>query len=289
MITLSPALKAFLSGDTRDYCIADLFTFRLLNGDVLRYTSSGLPITFGGTTWLADLRIERGKIHLKRGVEVDSLDVITYPSPADLIGGETFSKLVTFGGLDGCYVQLDRAFLTDWGAPVVGIVPKRFYGRVADINIGRSKITITIKSDLDLLNIQMPRVLFQPPCSHSLYDGGCTLLKAAFTVSGAIAGAGQTVRAFSTSLSAADGYFALGVIAFTSGANDGLSRTVRLFAASGGQISLTLPLPAAPAPGDTFTIYPGCDKTFPTCVGKFANGQNFRGFPYVPPPETAFL
>lgn len=288
MIALSPALTAFLLNN-RNYALADLFTFFLLNGNVLRYTSAAIPITFESTTWVEGLRINRGKIHLKRGTEVDSLDVDTFPNRSDMIGGNTFAQLVTFGGLDGCYVQLDRAFLPNWKSPVVGIVPKRFYGRVADINIGRSKITITIKSDLDLLNIQMPRVLFQPPCSHSLYDGGCTLIKAAFTVSGAVAGTGQTTRAFQTTLSAADGYFGLGVIAFTSGANDGLSRTVRTFLNADGATTITLALPNPPAVGDTFTIYPGCDKTFPTCAGKFSNGQNFRGFPYVPPPETAFL
>ena len=36
------------------------------------------------------------------------------------------------------------------------------------------------------------------------------------------------------------------------------------------------------APGDAFTITAGCEKTYPTCKAKFANGVNFRGFPHIP-------
>jgi len=47
-------------------------------------------------------------------------------------------------------------------------------------------------------------------------------------------------------------------------------------------------LPFAPAAGDVFTAYPGCDKTQATCASpKFSNLVNFEGFPYVPAPETA--
>jgi len=47
------------------------------------------------------------------------------------------------------------------------------------------------------------------------------------------------------------------------------------------------PLPFAPAFGDAFTVYAGCDRTLATCQGRFNNKANFRGFPFVPPAETA--
>ena len=34
--------------------------------------------------------------------------------------------------------------------------------------------------------------------------------------------------------------------------------------------------------GRRITITAGCDKTYPTCKAKFANGVNFRGFPHIP-------
>jgi hypothetical protein len=34
-------------------------------------------------------------------------------------------------------------------------------------------------------------------------------------------------------------------------------------------------------------VYKGCDKTTATCAGRFNNLANFRGYPFVPPPELA--
>jgi uncharacterized phage protein (TIGR02218 family) len=41
------------------------------------------------------------------------------------------------------------------------------------------------------------------------------------------------------------------------------------------------------AAGDSFSIYPGCDKQQSTCQNKFANLINFRRFPYIPENSTA--
>jgi uncharacterized phage protein (TIGR02218 family) len=56
----------------------------------------------------------------------------------------------------------------------------------------------------------------------------------------------------------------------------------------GASLILMYPLPAAPATGDAFTVYAGCDHTPATCSARFANLANFRGFPYVPPPQIAY-
>jgi len=58
-------------------------------------------------------------------------------------------------------------------------------------------------------------------------------------------------------------------------------------ASGSGIFVLTQALPYAPAAGDTFVVYPGCDKSQRTCRLKFNNLANFGGFPYVPAPETA--
>ena len=45
-------------------------------------------------------------------------------------------------------------------------------------------------------------------------------------------------------------------------------------------------MPVAPGIGDTFTAYPGCDKLQNTCNTKFTNIAHYRGYNYVPPPES---
>ena len=82
----------------------------------------------------------------------------------------------------------------------------------------------------------------------------------------------------------ADGWFAAGRLAFTSGANTGFAVEVKTHrdAPDGVLISLWQAAPEPIAVGDTFTVTAGCDKRFATCRDRFANGINFRGFPQIP-------
>jgi hypothetical protein len=82
------------------------------------------------------------------------------------------------------------------------------------------------------------------------------------------------------------GYFDLGYLTFTSGANAGLTFTVDEYLGA-GVITIRKVLPFPPSVGDTFSILPGCNKAMTTCNYKFSNLANFGGFPFVPTPETA--
>jgi uncharacterized phage protein (TIGR02218 family) len=86
--------------------------------------------------------------------------------------------------------------------------------------------------------------------------------------------------------SAASAKHLQGSITFTSGVNAGVTANVNNVAA-GTALGLGYPLQSVPSPGDTFTVYYGCDHTPGTCQSKFNNLVNFRGFPYVPPPQMA--
>jgi uncharacterized phage protein (TIGR02218 family) len=130
----------------------------------------------------------------------------------------------------------------------------------------------------------MPRNVYQPTCLHALYDSGCTLVKNAFGSNGTV-GSGSTASVINWSGASAN--FVQGSITFTSGVNAGVTATVNS-AVAGTSMTLRYPLESAPAAGDGFTVYYGCDHTPGTCQSKFNNLANFRGFPYVPPPQMAF-
>ena len=78
--------------------------------------------------------------------------------------------------------------------------------------------------------------------------------------------------------------YAQGSITFTSGVNAGKTATIKW--AGSGALQLAYPLLNAPAPGDSFIVYKGCDHTMGTCQAKFNNLGNFRGFPFIPPPTS---
>ena len=141
-----------------------------------------------------------------------------------------------------------------------------------------------VRSDLVILDYDMPRNLFSPTCLHTLYDAGCGVIRGTYSVNGT-AGAGSTSNQILTSVAQAG--HAQGSLVWTSGANANVRSTVKSVAV-GSALNLMYPLPFAPTTGDAFTVAFGCNHTQATCQGTFNNLANFRGFPYVPPPELAY-
>lgn len=286
----STALQNLLA--SRQFFAADLYTFTLIGGSVLRYGSGDRDITAGGHLFTAqgprlDRKDNKAKCRWKIGVEVDTLVFDVMPQATDMVGGLPFLAACVQGAFDGAELQLERAFMATYGDTSVGTVIM-FAGRVAEIDLGRAVATFTINSHLELLNLQLPRNLWQPGCVNSLGDASCGVNLPSFAVAGSAA-AGSSAIAIAASLAQPSNYFDQGKIAFTSGANAGLTRSVKFWAAgSPGVIGLLAPFPNVPATGDTFTIYPGCDKTLGTngCA-KFANTARFKGYPFVPSAETA--
>lgn len=283
MKSANPELIAlFASG--QPFAMADLYTFFLINGTILRYALWDSDITYQGNLFSSSgPGFSRSKVRCVTGVEVDTLDLNIYANSSHLVNGQPFLAAARAGAFDGANVRVDRVFMTAAPAIVGGII--HFTGVVGPMVVGRTEAKVTISSPLQKLNIQMPRNLFQPGCLHTLYDAGCAVARAAVAVPTA-ADAATTTRLTTSTLGAyAKGYFDAGYVQFTSGALAGTTRTVKTFA--DGVVQLLNPLPTAPAVGDKFNIFPGCDKSQGTCRQKFNNLPNFRAMPYIPVPETS--
>jgi len=286
----SLALQSLLA--SRQFYAADLYSFALVGGGVLRYCAGDRNITANGNLFSAqgpriDRKDNKAKCHWKIGVEVDTLVFDVMPQPTDQVNGQPFLAACVQGAFDGAELTLERAFMATYGDTSVGTVVL-FAGRVAEIDLGRAAATFSVNSHLELLNLQLPRNLWQPGCVNSLGDASCGVNLAAYAIGGSAA-AGSTAHLVNASLGPPSGYFDQGKLTFTSGANAGLWRSVKSWTQGApGTIALLAPFPQAPAPGDAFAIYPGCDKTLGgNGCAKFANTARFRGFPYVPSPETA--
>jgi uncharacterized phage protein (TIGR02218 family) len=286
----STALQNLLAN--RQFFAADLYTFTLIGGTALRYCSGDRDITAGGHLFTAqgpriDRKDNKAKCHWKIGVEVDTLLFDVMPQAMDTVNGLPFLAACVQGAFDGAELQLERAFMATYGDTSVGTVIM-FVGRVAEIDLGRAVATFTINSHLELLNLQLPRNLWQPGCVNSLGDASCGVSLPSFAAGG-ITAAGSSASVIAASLAQATSYFDQGKVTFTSGANAGLTRSVKSWVAgSPGRIALLAPFPNAPAAGDAFTIYPGCDKTLgANGCAKFANTARFKGYPFIPTSDTA--
>jgi uncharacterized phage protein (TIGR02218 family) len=283
--TSGGALAALFNANTA-FAKADLYTWTFQDGTVLRTTDADVTLTLGARTFASCApAIVRGKVSLTVGVEVDSVDVTVMPKSTDTVGGLAWATAARLGYLDGATLLVETAYLSTWPT-VVGALHV-FQGQVSDIYPDRSAIRVTVKSATELLAQQFPRNVYQSVCLHTVYDAGCGVNKASFTFTNTIVSSpAPTLTSFKCSLAQAAGYFDQGVVTFTSGANAGLKRTVKSYDGAGG-FTFALPLPVAPAAGDTISVFAGCDKLLATCTDKFANAGKFRGFPWVPTPEQA--
>lgn len=280
MKSASPTLIALLDSGT--FLMAELFTITLKSGTVLRYTDADAALTYGGHSF-APFPLSRGTTRLGVGIQVDTMALTLFGGADTTVAGSPLPALAASGGFDGARVLVERAFMATFGDTTPGTV-HIFEGRVAQAKPSRTAVELTVNSETELLNIKLPRNVYQTGCRHTLFDAGCTLDKLLWGSPGEVQ-SGATATVIPSDLGNADGYFTLGTVEFTSGANSGLKRTVKLFA--GSAFTLVPALPVAPAAGDTFDAYPGCDKRQQTCNSKFSNKANFGGQPFVPRAEAA--
>lgn len=297
MKSTSADLIALLASD--QFVMADMLTITLQSGTIARYTSWDQDLTVGGNSYLSgDVKFARDRVALKVGVEVDTMALTLWADATNTIASVPVLQLVRSGGMDGARVKVDRLFMPSASitANVSAGTASVFSGRVTDVQVSRTEARLNVASDLTLLNIMMPRNMYQPGCIHTLFDDdmlalgktavGCTLDKTSYAETLAVAAYPVSTAAviYPAVATKPDAYYDLGYVVFTSGANNGLKRTVKSYAR--GIFTLSNPLPNVPAAADGFTAYPGCDKMQATCTTKFSNVVHFRGFPFIPTPEN---
>jgi len=285
----SPALRDLLA--SRQFVTAALLTFTLIDGTKLRYctgdrdiTSAGHLFTAGGQTGpYCFTESAFPQVTEKIGTDVSTLMFTVLPG-SSTVGSVPFRVAIKVGLFQGAEFDYERAYMPIYGDVSVGTV-LRFSGLVGQVDVGRSGVYFSINSHTERLNKQLPINLFQPGCLNTLYDTGCTLSRAAFAIPGVVL-AGTTNRVIVTGAISAPDDLDLGSIVFNDGVAATMARMIRTFDGVATLI-LASPLPVTPQPLDTFTAYPGCDKTETRCTSRFLNHVNFRGVPDIPAAETA--
>jgi hypothetical protein len=283
---------------SRDFNYADTFTFYLpggtdenyrlrytnaqqdlalfpLDGDLLKRAYSSRQVQVAGLRARASI-----------GVKVDQQTVTLSPHDEALIQGVPVLEAIVWGALDGATVRRDRYY---WDGPIVpanppvGGLPK-FAGLVSTFQaVGRSTATLAVKSGLVKLDTQMPRHLTQPTCLNFLFNAACGLIAADFAVHGTVeAGATTTFLPWTAG---SDAGFSLGRVFMQDENVVGVWRAIKSADAAG--LTLAFPLPAAPATGERFVAYPGCDRTKTRHDQINSDPDRFRGFDFVPQAEKA--
>lgn len=272
--------------DANQFIMADLYTITTVQNDVYRYTNYDFDLIVAGELYRSDGPIiSRDGITLSLGVEVDNLSITIDVTDEETFEGLRVVQAFHNGQMDGARFKLERIFMdastpTDTSAGTI----KLFEGRIIEPEFDRNTIQASVASDLDELNVQMPRNLYQPSCSNTLFDYACGLNRENYALETVIA-AGSTASRILCDISQPQGWFTQGVVEFLEGGNKGLKRTIRLHELD--VLLLTLPLLEDPEVGQRIKVYPGCDKRLETCQNRFNNFSRFRGAPFIPIPETS--
>lgn len=301
MIPLSSALRALLA--TRQFYRCDLVVLTLAGGATHRYSAGdcdvkdvdGTLYSCGGMTgpfWISSNRL--GSISQKLGTQADTLTIDLLPG-ASTIEGMEWGESLPRGLLRGAILEYRTGYApvpvsaACWPIPLTGTAPE-FLGFFAGGDGGGSVLTLTIADARSRLQSPWPRNLYSPACCEYVGAPGCGVDLDSFAVTASVE-AGSTGSILVVSLAQDSGYFDLGSVAFTSGPNSGLSRSIRSYTkGSPGSLTLMTPFPVDPEPGDSLALLPGCDGSFaPQGCPKFGGAPTlrFRGEPFVPPPTTA--
>ncbi len=312
MKSASPALQSLiLSGQ---FSVWHLYQIALTNGSTLYLTNADFDIwdangnlyssgSYGSRLPKIDAKSARVTSSIKAGLDPDQWQVhlllatedpfsgAFYP---DLVGTIPWPNAIAAGLFDGAVVLVQNAYfasvptipLSKFNSTPVGTTIE-FSGLLGQIDVTATAAVFSFSGWNAKLNQMMPRNLYQSSCRHQLFDSYCGLSASSFAKSGtALAGSTQSVLVATPPTPSGSASYQLGRLVMTSGANSGIQRLIALWDGV-SKFQFLYPLPFPIAAGDTFTVYPGCDKSLGASgCGGFANTLNFGGEPYIPLPET---
>jgi uncharacterized phage protein (TIGR02218 family) len=278
MKALSSALQAHLDSGTTT--LAWCWRIERSDGVVLGFTDHDRPLSFGGVTYEPESGFAASEIRSGADLAVDAQEA------EGVLTSDTITETdILDGRWDNAKVEVWRV---NWSAVGQRVLMRR--GAIGQVRRGRLAFVAEMRSLAHVLNQTVGRT-FQHACDAELGDARCgvDLDSPAHRASGSVTTLSGDRSFAASGLGGFDpGWFSLGRLTWTSGANAGRSAEVAAHSVSAGvgQLAL-LEAPVRPiAAGDDFDIVAGCDKRLETCKGRFGNVVNFRGFPHIPGQDT---
>jgi uncharacterized phage protein (TIGR02218 family) len=270
------AVNSNLMADILNGTIANCIKIELQNGNVFGYTDHDITLNVDGVNYVPAPGLQKVKMTLSANAEVSNQEFGSawVDAPEEDLNAGLF---------DSAKVEVSWA---SWKNPSYGkhVV---FTGQLGEITWTEDGFKADIVSFMKNLGINLGNV-YRANCGHVLYGQGgvgelgkCGISDTNFKENGSVGTVTIPKWAFTCTTSKPDGYFDNGYMVFTSGNNNGLSAIIKSHA--GGTITLLFSTAFVFQPGDTFTLYAGCDHTLDTCKNKFNNVVNYGGFPHITP------
>lgn len=209
-------------------------------------------------------------IESKSDMSVDNMEIegMSFPSKiteADLLAGiydyaEVEVFLVNYEDLDAGRMILKR-------------------GKLGEVTLSKQMFHAEIRGLTQHLSQTIGKI-YSPTCQAILGDSFCKVNLATCIMKSQVTKIIDKQTFVAKSLTQKAGYFAGGEVKWLSGNDIGTKMEIKEF--DNSMVTLVLPMGSDIEIGDQFSIVAGCDKSRETCISKFNNILNFRGFPDVP-------
>ncbi len=280
MSEFPPEFAAHLQGRATTVC----HCWRLMRADglVLGFTDHDRLLVVDGETFRPRSGLSASEARDTLGLAIDTVDVEGALSSDDISEADVLA-----GRYDDAEVE---TLLVNWRQPAQ-------FARIRSATVGRvarrdGAFVAELKGRMHALD-QVNGRWVSRRCDAVLGDERCRfdLDAPGFSASGTMLStiAGRTIRVSGLDGLAA-GWFAHGVLEWTSGMLEGRRSAIIGHVVRTDAVELTLQPGDGPVPeaGDAFLAIAGCDKAFATCKAKFANPLNFQGFPHLPGNDAAY-
>lgn len=276
----SPDFQAHLGRTVTTLCHCWRVTLR--DGTVLGFTDHDRSLEADGTAFAPETGFTASEARAREGLGVDTMDVEGALSSARITEADILD-----GRYDGAEVE---ALLVNWRD--VAQFARLRRATIAKITRTDGRFVAELESLGRGLDLVRGRQVLRR-CDAELGDARCgaALSGPAFSANGEVVSFNGRDRLVVAGLDGyAQGWFANGVLTWTSGSDAGRSqRVVDFRREEAGAVVVIWPATSSqPVTGDTFAIVAGCNKSFATCKAKFSNALNFRGFPHLPGNDSAY-
>lgn len=158
-------------------------------------------------------------------------------------------------------------------------------GRVSGVELDSDTVTLNCENIFTSMRRPGLRAIYQRGCRHPLYGNGCNLndYDFAVTVTCASADASTIVCEDLITSDTPDGYYAGGTLETAEGYKRFIiAQSFNILTLIRPLTSLNTAIADSGTTGVQVTLYPGCDHTTDHCLNRFANLDNYGGFPWIP-------
>jgi uncharacterized phage protein (TIGR02218 family) len=261
------ALQSHYEGRALSVSFGLKFTWQ--DGEVFAFTSRQKDVLIDGVTYLSAPNANMAAIAAKAGFSLDNTEAKTIITDDAITEADVLAGL--WGGAEWELIRFNNRDTLD-GVEIVKT------GKLGPVTLTADQITSKLRGMAvdEQVNIGLRTV---STCTLAFGSARCGVDLGPITVAGTLTNVTSRYAVRDSARAEASDYFGNGILRMIDGANAGIERHVKTYAAN-GTVTLWQALPYDAQVGDAYELVPGCRKRrTEDCATNWSNGPRFGGMP----------